>query len=75
MAASEIKENVYQLQEDLFITWLYRIQYAKNWHATHPKCVKNKFHNRRTDTEPSYKSKSSAIYVLEDLHLADDGRI
>ena len=71
MAASLIKENLYQPQEDLFITWLYRIQYAKNWHATNPKCVKNKFHNKETIR----KSKSSTIYVFENFHLADDGRI
>ena len=37
--------------------------------------VKNKFHNKRSDTEPSYKSKRSVIYVFEDLQIADDGRI
>ena len=29
MAASVIKENLFQSQEDLFIMWLYRIQSAK----------------------------------------------
>ena len=47
-----------------FITCLYCIQFEKNWHVPHLKCVKNKFHNKRNDTETRYKSKSHAICVF-----------
>ena len=59
---------------NVFISYRYSIR-KKNWHVPHLKCVKNKFHNKRNDTEPRYKSKSHAIYVFVDLHLADNRRI
>ena len=69
-----IKENLYALQEDLLRAYIV-FNPKKKLHVPHLKCVKNKFHNKRNDTEPRYKSKRHAIYVFVDLHLADDRRI
>ena len=50
-----------------FITCLYCIQSEKAWHVPNLKCVKNKFHNKRNDTEPKYKSKSHTICFCRSL--------
>ena len=54
------------------ITYLYRIQSGTKRYVPHLTCVKKKFHNKRNDMEPGYKSKSRAIFV--DFPLADDRR-